>query len=64
MRFIIDMPLSPSLSEWLCGQGYDAVHAVNVGLSHAPDNEILDYAIGEQRVFITADLDFPRLLAL
>lgn len=64
MKFIIDMPLSPTLSDWLASKGHDAVHTRDVGLSRATDNEILDYAVKEQRVIITADLDFPRLLAL
>ena len=33
MKFIVDMPLSPALSEWLTAKGHDAVHALNVGLS-------------------------------
>ena len=64
MKFIIDMPLSPQLTEWLTARGHDAVHALNVGLARSPDSEILDYAIKERRVIITADLDYPRLLAL
>ncbi len=58
------MPLSPGLAAWLVGRGHDAVHAVDAGLSSSPDEEILGRARDEQRVVITADLDYPRLLAL
>ena len=64
MKFIIDMPLSPSLAVWLTSKGHDAIHVVNVGLARASDSEIIDYAIQQRRVIITADLDYPRLLAL
>ena len=58
------MPLSPELAAWLREQGHDAVHAAQLGLAHAPDVEILEHARREERVVVTADLDYPRLLAL
>ena len=45
------------------GQGHDAVHASAVGLGSRPDSEILDRARTEGRIVVTADLDYPRLLA-
>jgi predicted nuclease of predicted toxin-antitoxin system len=64
MRFLVDMPLSPGLAGWLRQQGHDAVHALEVGLSRASDAAILKHAQSEQRALVTADLDYPRLLAL
>jgi len=64
MRFLVDMPLSPQLAEWLNQQGHEAVHAANLGLDRAPDSEVLERARAERRVVLTADLDYPRLLAL
>ncbi len=64
MKFLIDMPLSPGLAIWLVQQGHDAVHALELGLARASDEVILERARGEQRVVVTADLDYPRLLAL
>ena len=64
MKFLVDMPLSPALADWLVAQGHDAVHASNVGLALAPDETILKRAGNEHRVVVTADLDFPRLIAL
>ena len=64
MRFLIDMPLSPELAEWLREQGHDARHAAEAGLFRATDSEILERAHREQRIVVTVDLDYPRLLAL
>jgi len=64
MKFLVDMPLSPGLSRLLCANGHDAVHASDLGLFDAEDVVILARARTEQRIVITADLDFPRLLAL
>ena len=64
MKFLIDMPLSPKLAAWLVRRGHDAVHALEVGLDRASDTAILERARNEQRVVVTADLDYPRLLAL
>ncbi|MBT9171729.1 MAG: hypothetical protein DDT21_00097 [Syntrophomonadaceae bacterium] len=64
MKFLIDMPLSTGVAIWLVQQGHDAVHAFEMGLARASDEAILERAQGEQRVVVTADLDYPRLLAL
>ncbi|HEX9666623.1 MAG TPA: DUF5615 family PIN-like protein [Thermodesulfobacteriota bacterium] len=64
MKFVVDMPLSPQLAVWLTRQGHDAVHALELGLDRASDITILERARNEGRVVVTADLDYPRLLAL
>lgn len=64
MRFLVDMPLSPELAVWLRAQGHDAFHATEIGMHRAPDTDILKRAESEGRTVVTADLDFPRLLAL
>jgi predicted nuclease of predicted toxin-antitoxin system len=58
------MPLSPSLANWLNLNGHDATHTSDIGLSSAPDETIMQAARDEDRVVLTADLDYPRLLAL
>lgn len=60
----VDMALAPHLATWLAEQGHDAVHASAVGLERAPDGEIVARARADDRIIITADLDYPRLLAL
>src|ERR1039458_6031641 len=57
------MPLSPDLAQWLRAEGHDAVHADELSMNRSPDSEILQTAARSGRVVITADLDFPRLLA-
>jgi predicted nuclease of predicted toxin-antitoxin system len=64
MKFLVDVPLSPGLAAWLGDQGHDAVHAADLGLSRAPDTEIMARAVQEACTIVTADLDYPRLLAL
>lgn len=64
MRFLVDMPLSPGLAEWLGQQGHDAIHVADLGLDRASDLDIMHRAKHEGRTIVTADLDYPRLLAL
>ena len=63
MKFLVDMPLSPELARWLRGEGHDAVHANDLSMHNVPDAEILRVAARDARIIVSADLDFPRLLA-
>jgi predicted nuclease of predicted toxin-antitoxin system len=58
------MPVTPEAVPHLRGHGHEAVHAASVGLATASDVEIIAAALREGRVVVTADLDYPRLLAL
>ena len=58
------MALAPRVATWLVERGHDAEHASAVGLGRASDNEIIERARAGHRVIVTADLDYPRLLAL
>ena len=49
MRFLIDMPLSPQLAEWLRAKGHDAVHAVDLSMQKSPDTEIISIAARDER---------------
>lgn len=64
MKFLLDMPVSSSLLRVLRIYGHEGVHASQIGKSRAADEELLELARQEDRTIITADLDFPRLLAL
>ena len=64
MKFLVDMALSPGLARWLGNLGHDTIHASQLGLGTAADLEIMKRAEADGRVVITADLDFPQLLAL
>jgi predicted nuclease of predicted toxin-antitoxin system len=58
------MPVTPRAAEHLVAAGHDAVHASRRELARATDKEILEVARQEERVVVTADLDYPRLPAL
>ena len=58
------MPVTPQAVAHLQAKGHDAVHAFAVGLGVKPDSELIDWAHAEDRIVITADLDYPRLLAV
>ncbi|MEO8605505.1 MAG: DUF5615 family PIN-like protein [bacterium] len=64
MRFLVDMALPPQLATWLGERGHDAVHAAALGLERAPDCDIIARARIDDRIVLTADLDYPRLLVL
>jgi predicted nuclease of predicted toxin-antitoxin system len=64
VKFLVDMPLSPAAAHWLTQLGHDAVHASDIGLHAASDVEFMERAKQEARTVITADLDYPRLIAV
>ena len=64
MRLLLDMGLSPGTAEYLRRRGYDAVHLRDQNLHRATDEQIVRKASDEQRIIVTFDLDFTRLLAL
>jgi predicted nuclease of predicted toxin-antitoxin system len=57
------MPVTPQVVAYLEAAGHGAVHASSVGLALASDTQVLEVALGEGRVVVTADLDYPRLVA-
>lgn len=64
MNFLIDMPLSPQLVPWLQERGHNAVHALGLGMSTADDSTLMALALDQERILVTADLDFPQAIAL
>ncbi|MFN0027201.1 MAG: DUF5615 family PIN-like protein [Acidimicrobiales bacterium] len=64
MKLLLDANLSPRLAPLLIAAGFDTVHVRALGLLTASDEEIFDRAAADGRVVVTADSDFPRLLAL
>jgi predicted nuclease of predicted toxin-antitoxin system len=63
VKFLVDMPLSPDMATWLRSLGHDALHASELGMNQSADELILAAGISQERVIITADLDFPRIFA-
>lgn len=64
MRLLLDANLSPRLLGPLRDAGYDVSHVWDVDLIAASDAEIFDHAVAEGFTVVTADSDFPMLLAL
>ena len=63
MRFLVDMCVDVRVSEWLRGQGHDAVHLRDQGLHRLANGEIFRKAASENRTVVTCDLDFGEIAA-
>jgi predicted nuclease of predicted toxin-antitoxin system len=61
MRFLIDVNASGSLPEWLEALGHDVAQVAVVD-ERMPDEEILAWAVREQRILITTDQDFEEMI--
>lgn len=64
MKLLIDANLSPRVTEALNDAGFEAVHVADVGLLTAADERIFDHAVEQRMAIVTADSDFPMLVAL
>ncbi len=63
-QFLLDMGVPPKLVSFLRDKGYPTVHANDLGLSHASDRVLLDYAIAHDLILLTTDLGFSKIVAL
>lgn len=63
MRLLIDNALSPLVAEGLRVAGYDAIHIRDKTSPAASDDVVLDLALSDDRVLISADTDFGDILA-
>ncbi len=64
MKIVLDMNPSPSWAEFLTNSGFMAVHWSSIGLSSAPDREIMAWANAHDYIVIRCDLDFGTILAV
>ena len=64
VKILIDMNLSPDWVSLLSREGWTATHWSSVGDPRAADREIMGWAVANQYVVFTHDLDFGTLLAL
>lgn len=64
MRFLLDMGLAASTARYLRDGGHDAVHLLDQGLERLTDTAIVAKAVTEQRIILTHDLDFGRIVSL
>ncbi len=64
INILIDMNLSPDWVSLFTGHGLKAVHWSAVGDPGATDRTIMDWALRNNYVVFTHDLDFGTILAL
>lgn len=57
------MGISPETGVFLKQLGHDAVHLMDEGMETASDFLVMDKAVKENRIILTHDLDFGRILA-
>lgn len=63
IRLLLDQGLPRTACRLLADAGWDAIHVGDLGLSRATDQQILDFALSDNRVCVTLDADFHALLA-
>lgn len=58
MRFLVDAQLPPKLAQTLVDLGHHGEHLEDVGLRHAKDTDIWNYAVNNHAVIVSKDEDF------
>ncbi len=61
--FICDVHIAPKLTAWLRNQGFEAVHALELGFDTADDTAIWAYACERKAIVVSRDKDFSYLAA-
>jgi predicted nuclease of predicted toxin-antitoxin system len=64
MNFLLDMGLAQRTVLFLRAHGFDAIHLREQQLQRLPDEQIVQKAVAENRIILTHDLDFSRIVAL
>jgi predicted nuclease of predicted toxin-antitoxin system len=64
IKILIDMNLSPEWSSVFRAVGWTATHWAEVGDPRASDRILMDWAISNDYIVFTHDLDFGTILAL
>jgi len=64
MKFLLDMGIAQRTARFLSGQGHGAIHLREEGLQRMSDEDIILKARAENRIVLTHDLDFGRIMAL
>ena len=62
MRFLLDQDVYAATERLLSDLGHDLVPVAQIGLSQADDEELLQVAQKQSRLFVTRDRDFGNLV--
>lgn len=62
MKFLLDQDVYAVTARFLEGLGHDVVRAAQIGLAGADDDELLNAAQQQGRLFVTRDRDFGNLV--
>ena len=62
MKFVLDQDVYALTDRFLREQGYDVTTASELGLSRAPDSDLLKVAGEQSRIFVTRDRDYGNLV--
>lgn len=61
MKLLIDVNVGGPVTEWLSNSGHDVVEVRHID-SGMTDSAILDCAIKENRIIVTTDNDFEKMI--
>jgi predicted nuclease of predicted toxin-antitoxin system len=64
MKILIDMNLSPLWVDFFASVEIHAVHWSAIGNAGAPDTALMSWAVANNHIVFTHDLDFGALLAI
>jgi predicted nuclease of predicted toxin-antitoxin system len=57
----VDNQLPAGLARWLKTRGYDACHALDLGMACSSDLDVFAYAESAERILVSKDEDFLHL---
>jgi len=62
VKFLLDQDVYAVTARFLRDLGHDVVQVAQIGLSQAEDEELLEVAQEQERIFVTRDRDFGNLV--
>lgn len=61
MKFLIDVNASYTLGNWLKEMGHDVIYVSDTN-PKMTDEDILEWAVAEDRIIVTTDNDFEQII--
>src|SRR3989337_1483059 len=62
LKFLLDADMPRSSAELIRSIGYEVEDVRDIGMRAAKDKEIIEYALKNNRIIITRDIDFGEVL--